>query len=114
MICKRKDDHTQRQIEEWNQIVDQQHKLCRDDKQRMPSHEDFVENRYDQSVLSLLIELRANNSRLCIVNSKTIRDSTLRPQVTPHLLPMKVRVKRKIQGLINKLTSIATEIDAKK
>ena len=53
-LCLKNNYKSQRFIEAWLNIILNKSNLCRDNLSNKPNHEDFIQNRHDQSVLSLL------------------------------------------------------------
>jgi len=56
IIVIRKNNKTLNLIEAWSTVLDEQRKLFRDDHNELQNSECFIENRHDQSALSLLIK----------------------------------------------------------
>ena len=80
----RKNIRSQKFINEWFNFLMENLEICRDDYSRHLNHKEFIENRHDQSVFSMMIKTKvANNDPIAfkiLENRKIYRDNLL-----PHL-----------------------------
>ena len=65
-LCLKNNLKTQKFIEAWLNILINKNRFCRDEISTKPNHENFIQNRHDQSVLSLLTKISKKSLNLKI------------------------------------------------
>ena len=78
--------NTVRLIRDWGSLLRDSGELCRDGPYEKPNPPCFVENRYDQSVLSLLLKTRApiEMNLQTILDSEVLVESSIYPHARRH------------------------------
>jgi len=85
-------------VNEWGSFLVTNVNLCRDDQTTLPNHLDFLENRHDQSVFSLLLKRAQGNLGVFTLGETDVMSrSSIKPHGKPH--PIGVRVVGRIKIL---------------
>ena len=74
-------------VKRWYEVVWYKSHLCRDEKSLKKCHPDYVENRHDQSVFSLLVKWQFRQSSrtlLTVLDHQIYSPSSIQPQRKPH------------------------------
>ena len=72
---------------EWLNFLLQNREICRDDNSKNLNHKNFIENRHDQSVFSLMVKTKISkndSTAFKIIQSKKILNDNLRPHLKNH------------------------------
>jgi len=67
-------------VDGWLSVLDNFRYLCRDDQSLALNHSDFIENRHDQSVLSLMLKTSTPLVIIDVLPDQVIKSSPLCPQ----------------------------------
>jgi hypothetical protein len=66
---------TEKIISDWNVLLDKQRDLFRDDHNEYSNYDGFVENRHDQSALSIL--LKQSDLMIMVIDNQGTKDKIL-------------------------------------
>lgn len=84
-FCIRKNEKTIQFIDSWYQFLLNNYEICRDNISKEINSFDFIENRYDQSVLSLLLKTKFTSLNKLIIRDEEIYNKfSLVPHVKEH------------------------------
>jgi hypothetical protein len=82
----RVNEKTSELVDRWYYILTERSELCRDNPSHLPNHNTFRENRYDQSVLSLLLKTysRSGLTVRILSNEVVLHNNSLSPWGKTH------------------------------